>query len=250
VRENFCSKWETVEDVEEEYCIKCGKRKHLFWYDPVGDFLSYLCEPRPWCNKVIAIAHNAKAFDHHFILNRAVILNCQPELIRNGLKNVCMKVEHLTFIDSVSFMPLPLRKLPDAFGLKATKSWYPHLFKTMQNINYVRTIPDIAMYGVCQMSDSEIREFLEWYEGQKAMPFVNRRVLESYSQDDVTVMRQACQLFRREFLNIANIDVFQESLTIASACNKVFRKLFLHPNSIGLIPTGGYSGGGPYSKNR
>jgi hypothetical protein len=80
------------------------------------------------------------------------------------------------------------------------------------------------------------------------MPFVNKRVLESYCQEDVTVVRQSCHLFRREFLNIANIDVFQESLTIASAFNNVFRKLFLHPDRIGLIPPGGSIGGGLYSK--
>jgi len=31
--------------------------------------LSYLCESRPWVQKLIVIAHNAKAFDLHFILN-------------------------------------------------------------------------------------------------------------------------------------------------------------------------------------
>jgi hypothetical protein len=107
--QQFYSKCETV-DVKED-CIRYGMRKHSFWEDPVGDLLSYLCEPRPWCNKVIAIAHNAKAFNLHFILNRAVILNWQPELITNGLKIVCMKVEHLTFIDSFSFMPLPLQSM-------------------------------------------------------------------------------------------------------------------------------------------
>jgi hypothetical protein len=69
----------------------------------------------------------------------------------------------------------------------------------------------------------------------------NRNVLETYYQDDVTVLRQACIVFRREFIEIGNVDVFTESVTIASACNKVLRKLFLKPNTIGLIPTGGYS---------
>jgi hypothetical protein len=35
---------------------------------------------------------------------------------------------------------------------------------------------------------------------------------------------------------------------MASACNKVFRKLFLQPDTIGLIPTGGYTGNVRYSK--
>jgi hypothetical protein len=78
-------------------------------------------------------------------------------------------------------------------------------------------------YGVDDMSVSERSDFLAWYEGQKVEVFDNRRVLESYCQDEDAVLRQACQGFRREFLHIANIEVFQESITIASACNKVWR---------------------------
>ena len=45
----------------------------------------------------------------------------------------------------------------------------------------------------------------------------------------------------RELLQIGHNDVFVEAITIASACNKVSRKRFLKPDTIGLIPTGGYS---------
>ena len=72
------------------------------------------------------IAHCSKAFDLHFILNRAIILKWQHELIMNGLKIMFMKMEHLVFLDSVSFLPCTLRKLPEAFGLTAIKSWCPH----------------------------------------------------------------------------------------------------------------------------
>ena len=48
--------------------------------------------------------------------------NWKPELIMNGLKTMCMKMEHLVFLDSVSFHLCPLRKLPKAFGLTACKS--------------------------------------------------------------------------------------------------------------------------------
>ena len=97
------------------------------------------------------------------------------------------------------------------------------------------------------MSAGERTEFLEWYGSQRSVLFDNRRELETYCQDDVTVLREACRVFRREFLQVSNIDVFHESVTIASACNKVLRKLFLKPDSIGLIPTG-YSGNVNYSK--
>jgi hypothetical protein len=89
-----------------------------------------------------------------------------------------------------------------------------------------------------------------WYEEQKSMGVVfnNRQKLESYCQDDVTALRQACQVFRNEFMRDGNIDVFQEYITIASACNKVLRRLFLKPDTIGLIPTGGYTGNIIYSR--
>ena len=119
---HFCSRCEDVEDIQCK-CVQWGERKHPFLYDPVGSMPSYLCEPRPWVKKFVAIAHNAKSFDLHFILNRAILLKWQPELIMNGLKIICMKMEHLVFLDNVSFLPFALRKLPDSFGLTASKSW-------------------------------------------------------------------------------------------------------------------------------
>jgi len=40
-------------------------------------------------------------------------------------------------------------------------------------------------------------------------------------------------------MHIGNIEVFFESITMASACNKVLRKRFLQPVKIGIIRTGG-----------
>jgi len=67
-------------------CFRCSKRKHSLCQTPTGDLLSYLTDPRPWANKIVAIAPNAMAFDLLFILNRAILLKCKPELIMNGLK--------------------------------------------------------------------------------------------------------------------------------------------------------------------
>jgi len=89
------------------------------------------------------------------------------------------------------------------------------------------------------MREDKRKEFLVSYESQRSETFDNRHVLESCFQDDVTVLRQACRVFRREFLQVGCIDVFVESITIASTCNKFLRKRFLKPDTIGPIPTGG-----------
>ena len=58
--QQFCSRCEGVDD-SAQGCERCGIRKHSFWEDPVGDLLTYLCEPKAWVRQIIAIAHNAKA---------------------------------------------------------------------------------------------------------------------------------------------------------------------------------------------
>jgi hypothetical protein len=196
--------------------LQCEKRKHSFWEDPVGDMLDYHRQSRPWCNQIIAIAHNAKVCNLHFILNRAILLEWRPELIMSGQKILCMSFEHMKFIDSICFLPFPLRKLSGAFRLTSSKSWNPHYFKKWKTWIMLGRFQNPSDYGVEEMSAGERTEFLAWYEEQKSLAFNNRQVLELYCQDDVTVLRQACRVFKGDFMRVGNIDVFQESVTIAS----------------------------------
>ena len=49
-------------------------------------------------------------------------------------------------------------------------------------------------------------------------------------------------------MDVGKVDIFLESCTIASACTKVLRKRFLKPETVDLIPTGGYSCNQNYRK--
>ena len=91
-----------------------------------------------------------------------------------GQKDMCKKVEQMKFV----FSSVALRMLSIAFGLTAFKSWYRHYFNTEKPLNYVGPIPDASYYGVKEMSDAEITEVLEWYEGQKSKIFDNMHILE------------------------------------------------------------------------
>ena len=114
-------------------------------------------------------------------------------------------------------------------------------------MDYVGPFPNVSYFGADEMSQSERMDFMTWYASQKDKVFDNRRILEQYCQDDVTVLRQACQIIRRDFIEIGKIEVFLEVFTIVCACNKVLRKRFLKPDTIGFIPTGGYSCNNNYS---
>jgi hypothetical protein len=122
--------------------------------------LSYLCESLPWCKQIIAIAQNAKAFDLHFILNGAILLKWRPHFIMSGQKFICMTMEDLKFIDIICFLSFALRKLSGTFVLTASKSWYPHHFNSMENLDYVGHIPHREYYGVKRKSSGERTEFL------------------------------------------------------------------------------------------
>jgi hypothetical protein len=131
---------------------------------------------------------------------------------------------------------MPLRKLPEAFGLTSSKSWFPQYFNNVAKFDYVDPIPDIQYFGADEMSEKERNDFLSWYNEQKDKVFYCRRVMNEYCQDDVTILRQAYGIIRRDLMKIGIIDVFLEAVAVASACNKVLRKKFLKPETIGLIP--------------
>lgn len=73
-------------------------------------------------------------------------------------------MEHVIFIDSVSFLPCALRKLPETIGLTATKSWYSLYFNTEENLDYVGPTPDISYYVAKEMIEEETGEFLAWHD--------------------------------------------------------------------------------------
>jgi len=52
--QQFCLQCEDEEDGVD--CVLCGRRKHSFLEDPVRELRSYLTEPSPWANKIVAIA--------------------------------------------------------------------------------------------------------------------------------------------------------------------------------------------------
>ena len=90
------------------------------------------------------------------------------------------------------------------------------------------------------MSAADRAQFLAWYDEQKDKIFHNKEELHAYCIDDISDLRQACCAFSNLFLKLVKMDPFRQALKISSICNKVFRTVFLKPDTVGIIPRGGY----------
>lgn len=191
------------------------------------------------------IAHNGQGFDFQFILKH-IMENTKfvPELIQRGTKITMMEFDNVRFIDSLNYFPMPLSALPKAFDLppERKKGYFPHLFNTIANENYKGPMPGKEYYCPDTMFEKTHDDFQKWYDEQvnSNYTFDFQKELREYCISDVEILAQACIRFRNMFLKECNVDPFLEAITIASACNLAFRRNFLKPNTIGLIPRNGY----------
>ena len=66
--------------------------------------------------------------------------------------------------------------------------------------------------------------------------------MEAYCESDVKLLKAGCRKFRKEFHQHAEFDPIEKCVTIASACNRFWRKKLLTPNSIATEPMQGWQG--------
>ena len=151
----------------------------------------------------------------------------------------------LKFIDSLCFIPAPLASFPTTFGLtELKKGFFPHLFNTAANQEYVGPIPPAAMYDPEGMSKSKKKEFETWYADQvrNEVSFNLKEEMEAYCVSDVKLLKAGCLQFQNEFAAHAAFRPMEKCVTIASACNRYWRKMMLPRQTIAVEPPSGWHG--------
>lgn len=230
-------------------CDNCGENEQVFrGPSTTDDFCRWLfSEVNTGCT---AICHNFKAYDSYPVLeylHRNAIL---PEVITTGSKFMSIFIPEfrLRMIDSLNFLPMPLSDLPKAFDEEEiSKGYFPHLFNRKENYNKIFTnLPDMKFYNPDSMKPERRTEFMDWYSKHKEDPFDFDLELLRYCRSDVDILRKCFLKFRQMFMEITTqddikgIDPFEQSITIASVCNLVYRTLYLKSEQIGLLPPHGY----------
>ncbi|XP_031348773.1 uncharacterized protein LOC116174886 [Photinus pyralis] len=226
------------------FCQKCGFRQKILTADVIPTFMVHILNMRKKFKNIIVVAHNGGGFDHQFILNYVLTqTDLKPDLIMRGTKLISMMLENIKFLDSLNYFQMALSKLPKVFGLKELKKGYfPHLFNITENQNYIGPIPPIETFDPDNLRCNERQELMEWHAGKIAENYVFnfKEELIEYCVSDVDILAQSCLKFRQLMIKEGNVCPFTESVTLPGACNKIFRRGFMTPNTIGLIPKGGY----------
>ena len=196
--------------------------------------------------QIIVVFHNLKGYDGMFIVDE--LYRQQREVINQltvGAKVLSFTSGPVKFIDSLSFLPMPLASFASTFNLtELKKGFFPHLFNTPENQQYVGRIPDLEFYDPDSMMTSKKEELIHWHTQQVAenKEFNFKEEIIHYCKSDVQLLKQGCQKFQEEFASQAGFNPMEKSYTIASACNLYWRKHHLSPNTIAVEPIHGWRG--------
>lgn len=197
-----------------------------------------------------AIAHNMSSYDGVFILkyinSKANRRTATPEILLKGSKILSIKWQNVRIIDSLLFFNMSLDKLTKALNLETTKGFYPYKFYNKENYNYVGPWPAPHYFGIDKFNRVRLDEFNCWYKEVSNSTFNLQAETEKYCRNDVIILAKSIIIFRKLFINISKIndegiDPFKENITIASACNKFYRRNILKPKQIAYIPEVGYN---------
>ena len=196
--------------------------------------------------EIIIVFHNFKGFDSVFIVNE--LYRQQREVVEQltvGAKVLSFRSGALKFIDSLSFLPMPLASFTSTFNLtEMKKGFFPHLFNTPDNQNYEGRIPDIEFYDPDGMMPNKKEELLHWHADQvhRNVTFNLKQEMIAYCRSDVALLKAGCEAFQQEFEKQAGFNPMEKSITIASACNLYWRTHHLAPNTIAVEPLRGWRG--------
>ena len=116
--------------------------------------------------KTVCFAHNGQSFDFYFLLahmykSKTFI----PAIVMNSSRvmqiTIKTKEVELRFIDSLNFIPFPLRKFPKLFGFEDSKSFFPYSMVNAGTINYQGDMPEKSSFEIAAQDQTDFDEFYQ-----------------------------------------------------------------------------------------
>ena len=203
----------------------------------------------------IFLAHNAGKFDNYFITRFLLQEGYKLNIVHNGGSVMFFTIRkfNITFKDTLMFLPKRLADLPKMFSIEnqVCKGYFPYLYPYPgKGENYTGEYPDPKYFNIDNMKESARKDFMKWWEEKRegGEIFDFQHELERYCINDVLVLRLCVEEFRKMFSELGEVDPILESYTLTHACSLVYRKKYLEPETMGIIPPWGYKSAKQYSR--
>ncbi len=136
--------------------------------------------------------------------------------------------------------------MPSALGIgqQCEKGDFPYLLSAYENEGKVwDSLQPLSYYNTEALKPKRRKELEQWHAANRRKVFDYDHEIIKYCENDVECLTRCVMAFRNLFLSITidnklapkGICPFYKSFTMAGACNRVFRQLFLPQNSLALL---------------
>lgn len=234
-------------DFKNRDCDRCGKSTFVYEGENcIKQFLNMILNYKANITKICCISHNFKSFDGQLLVASLLkIPNNNINIVQNGNKILKVEVKgYISFIDSLSFLPMALAKFQETFSLdiELTKGFFPFRYLSYSNWNDFCRLPAKDQFGIDtnDTKNSKVISFLKWYDEQPTENYNIRSEAIKYCTKDVTILREGCIKFMKIILDIGDINPFLECVTLAQLALTVYRKKFMKRNTLGKMPENNY----------
>jgi hypothetical protein len=181
----------------------------------------------------VLFAHNMKGYDGRMVFDFLFERHTPPqEMIWRGAKILRMTYGKATFMDTLLHWAARVDQLPKMFGLDETqfkKGFFPYLFNTEQNQQYIGPIPDRKYFDPDMMSPKKRPEFDRWYLEQQGVVYDFQHELIAYCLSDTRILAKAIEAYMVQQMSMKPMNPFS-CMTIASYAMNMYRTYFMPEN--------------------
>ncbi|EGT34180.1 hypothetical protein CAEBREN_29564 [Caenorhabditis brenneri] len=178
----------------------------------------------------VCVAHNSSGYDGQFILENLIASNkAAPVVCLDGTKLIYLRHKGVKLVDSMKYLTMSLSGLGKTFEVDSLKGDFPVCFIRPENYDYIGKLPDDKEYALENKSadvKAKLQKFLA-EERSSGKQFNFFEELKKYCYNDVYMLAASMASFEKEFETITDVCLLEESVTIAAAAVKTFRRKHL-----------------------
>lgn len=149
------------------------------------------------------LAHNSSGYDSRLLFEVVCTkLKTEPSPLMKGSKFMRMEVGNSIFQDTLFHLNNSLKNLGKAYGLPTEKGYFPHLFSTLENLDYEGPLPAKEYFDLaftCK-TEQDFIDFNKWHdEYNGTWNYLYQRKL--YCRNDVIMLQQIVKIYHDEMIN-------------------------------------------------